>query len=92
MTPQEAAEKWNVSLRWVQRLCKENHVEGALNITPAVKSCVAYSAKYCQARRCTEKENEKYFKKSVRFFEVRSLIGKEVRKWQVLKKNLRKYT
>ena len=24
MTAQEAAEKWNVSLRWVQRLCKAN--------------------------------------------------------------------
>ena len=23
MTAQEAAEKWNVSLRWVQRLCKD---------------------------------------------------------------------
>ena len=32
MTAQEAAEKWNVSLRWVQRLCKENHIEGVLNI------------------------------------------------------------
>jgi len=32
ITAQEAAEKWNVSLRWVQRLCKENRVEGALNI------------------------------------------------------------
>ena len=32
MTAQEAAEKWNVSLRWVQRLCKENRVEAALNI------------------------------------------------------------
>lgn len=32
MTAQEAAEKWNVLLRWVQRLCKENRVEGALNI------------------------------------------------------------
>ena len=32
MTVQETAEKWNVSLRWVQRLCKENRVEGALNI------------------------------------------------------------
>ncbi|TGY95824.1 DNA-binding protein [Petralouisia muris] len=32
MTAQEAAEKWNVSLRWVQRLCKENRVEGALNV------------------------------------------------------------
>ena len=32
MTAQEAAEKWNVSLRWVQRLCKENRIEGAVNI------------------------------------------------------------
>ncbi len=32
MTAQEAAEKWNVSLRWVQRLCKENRIEGILNI------------------------------------------------------------
>ena len=32
MTAQEAAEKWNVSLRWVQRLCKENSVKGSLNI------------------------------------------------------------
>ena len=32
MTAQETAEKWNVSLRWVQRLCKENRVEGALSI------------------------------------------------------------
>ena len=32
MTAQEAAEKWNVSLRWVQRLCKENRIEGGLNI------------------------------------------------------------
>ncbi len=31
MTAQEAAEKWNVSLRWVQRLCKENRIEGVLN-------------------------------------------------------------
>ena len=23
MTAQEATEKWNVSLRWVQRLCKK---------------------------------------------------------------------
>ena len=28
MTAQEAAEKWNVSLRWVQRLCKGNRIEG----------------------------------------------------------------
>ena len=32
MTAQEAARKWNVSLRWVQRLCKENRIEGVLNI------------------------------------------------------------
>ena len=32
MTAQEAAEKWEVSLRWVQRLCKENRIEGAKNI------------------------------------------------------------
>lgn len=32
MTAQEAAEKWNVSLRWVQRLCKENRIKGVLNI------------------------------------------------------------
>ena len=32
MTAQEAAEKWNVSLRWVQRLCKEKRIKGVLNI------------------------------------------------------------
>ncbi|MDE7423530.1 MAG: helix-turn-helix domain-containing protein [Lachnospiraceae bacterium] len=32
MTAQEATEKWNVLLRWVQRLCKENRIEGAINI------------------------------------------------------------
>lgn len=32
MTAQEAAGKWNVSLRWVQRLCKENRIKGVLNI------------------------------------------------------------
>lgn len=32
MTAQEAAEKWNVSLRWGQRLCKGNRIEGAMNI------------------------------------------------------------
>ena len=30
MTAQEAAEKWEVSLRWVQRLCKENRIDGAM--------------------------------------------------------------
>lgn len=32
MTAQQAAEKWNVSLRWVQRLCKEARIDGVLNI------------------------------------------------------------
>ena len=32
MTAQEAALKWNVSLRWVQRLCKENRIEGVVNV------------------------------------------------------------
>lgn len=32
MTAQEAAERWNVSLRWVQRLCKENRIDGVLNV------------------------------------------------------------
>ena len=32
MTVQETAEKWNVSLRWVQRLCKENRIDGVINI------------------------------------------------------------
>ena len=32
MTAQDAAEKWNASLRWVQRLCKENRIGGVLNI------------------------------------------------------------
>ena len=32
MTAQEAAEKWDISLRWVQRLCKENRIEGVMNI------------------------------------------------------------
>lgn len=32
MTAQEAAQKWNVSLRWVQRLCKKNRIDGAMNV------------------------------------------------------------
>ena len=32
MTAQETAEKWNVSLRWVQRICKENRIDGVINI------------------------------------------------------------
>ncbi len=32
MTAQEAAERWNISVRRVQRLCKENRIEGILNV------------------------------------------------------------
>lgn len=32
VTAQEAAEHWNISVRRVQRLCKENRIEGVLNI------------------------------------------------------------
>ena len=32
MTAQEAANRWNVSLRWVQRLCKENRIGGVINV------------------------------------------------------------
>ncbi len=32
MTAQEAAEKWNVSLRWVQRLCKESRIDGVISV------------------------------------------------------------
>ncbi len=32
MTTQEVAEKWNVSLRWVQRLCKGNRIDGVINV------------------------------------------------------------
>ncbi len=32
MTAQEAAEKWNVTPRWVQRLCKKNRIDGVINI------------------------------------------------------------
>lgn len=32
MTAQEAAERWNVSLRWVQRLCKAERINGALYV------------------------------------------------------------
>lgn len=33
MTAQEAAEKWNVSLRWVQRLYKENHIDDVVRLS-----------------------------------------------------------
>lgn len=32
MTAQEAAKLWDISPRRVQRLCKENRIEGVLNI------------------------------------------------------------
>ena len=32
MTAQEAAELWSISVRLVQRLCKENRIEGVLNV------------------------------------------------------------
>ena len=32
MTVQEATERWNISVRPVQRLCKENRIEGVMNI------------------------------------------------------------
>lgn len=31
MTAQEAANNWNISVRRVQRLCKENRIDGAMN-------------------------------------------------------------
>lgn len=32
MTAQEAANKWNISARRVQRLCKEERIDGALSV------------------------------------------------------------
>lgn len=32
ITAQEAAERWNISVRRVQRICKENRIEGVINI------------------------------------------------------------
>ena len=32
MTAQEAAKRWQISVRRVQRLCKENRIDGVLNI------------------------------------------------------------
>ena len=42
MTAQEAAEKWNVSLRWVQRLCKGNRIEGVMNINRMAYAFLLY--------------------------------------------------
>ena len=32
MTAQEASERWAISVRRVQRLCKEKRIEGVINI------------------------------------------------------------
>lgn len=32
MTAQEAADRWDISVRRVQRLCKEYRIEGVMNI------------------------------------------------------------
>lgn len=32
ITAQEAAERWEISVRRVQRLCKENRIDGVKNI------------------------------------------------------------
>ena len=32
MTAQEASERWDISVRRVQRLCKERRIEGVINI------------------------------------------------------------
>lgn len=32
MTAQEASERWDISVRRVQRLCKEKRIEGVINI------------------------------------------------------------
>lgn len=32
MTAQEVAELWSISVRRVQRLCKENRIEGVLSV------------------------------------------------------------
>lgn len=32
ITAQEAAERWDISVRRVQRLCKECRIEGVLNV------------------------------------------------------------
>lgn len=33
MTAQKAAEKWNVFLRWVQRLCKAGQIDGVMSVS-----------------------------------------------------------
>ena len=33
MAVREAAEKWNITERWVQKLCEENRIEGAVRFS-----------------------------------------------------------
>lgn len=33
MTVREAAEKWSITERWVQKLCEENKVDGAVRFS-----------------------------------------------------------
>lgn len=33
MTVREAAEKWDITERWVQKLCEENRVKGAVRFS-----------------------------------------------------------
>lgn len=33
MTVREAAEKWNITERWVQKLCEENRVKGTVRFS-----------------------------------------------------------
>lgn len=55
MTAQEAAEKWNISLRWVQRLCKENRIEGVVNINHIwLIPCNAEKPKDMRRKACKE--------------------------------------
>lgn len=32
MTVRETAEKWSITERWVQKLCEENRVDGAVRL------------------------------------------------------------
>ncbi|MEG2013640.1 MAG: helix-turn-helix domain-containing protein [Anaerovoracaceae bacterium] len=33
MTVREAAEKWDITMRWVQKLCEEGRVKGAVRFS-----------------------------------------------------------
>lgn len=33
MTVREASEKWNVTMRWVQKLCEEDRIKGAVRFS-----------------------------------------------------------